>query len=93
MKLIFATLVLMVLCCSCHKNSVCTEGTVKDFTGLDGCGKMIVLNDGTVLEPVSLPPGTTLVPGGKACIVYKEKPAISICMAGETVEIISLTYE
>lgn len=67
-------------------------GTVKDFTGLDGCRKMIVLDSGEKLEIVSLPANTTLIVDRRVAITYKPVSTVSICMAGPTVEILSLRY-
>ena len=36
------------------KSKCTTEATVRDLTGLDGCGFVFELNDGTRLEPVRL---------------------------------------
>jgi hypothetical protein len=77
---------------ACKKNTACVEGIARDYTGLDGCGMLIDLNNGDRLMPVSIPAGVTWVARKKICIRYKEKPAFNICMAGKTVEIISLTY-
>ena len=77
---------------SCKKNNDCVNGTIKDFTGLDGCGMMIVLDNGERLDPVSLPNNISLIPDKKVCIGYKEKPPFNTCMAGKTVKITSLKY-
>lgn len=68
------------------------NGTVRDFTGLDGCGKLIVLDNGQVLEPVSLPSNTLLIDGRRVTINYKIVLRASICMVGPTAEIKSLRY-
>lgn len=76
----------------CSKNTFETYGTIQDFTGLDGCTLMIVLDSGERLEPVSLPAGTTLQANRRVKVKYKEVQRASACMAGTTAEIISLQY-
>lgn len=58
-------------------------GIVKDYTGLDGCGLVIELDNGIKLEPVQLPPGFNLQPEMRVRLQYTElKNMASICMAG-----------
>jgi PKD repeat protein len=58
-------------------------GTVKDFTGLDGCGLLIVLDNGEVLEPAVIVPDFTLRNGQRVRLAYTPlKDMASICMAG-----------
>lgn len=76
---------------------------VVDFTGLDGCGLMIVLKDGTRLNPekrvyVQAPKKEddplyyfTLVAGDKVKVSYKEASGADICMAGKRVFITCIT--
>ena len=96
MKSLFAVIILFVFTgFTCNKQRLETgeiTGTVKDFTGLDGCGKMIVLDSGEKLEVVSLPSNTTLIVNRRVAITYKPVQRASICMAGTTAEIISLRY-
>ena len=96
MKSLFAVVIVFFLTgFSCNKLRVENDeitGTVKDFTGLDGCRKMIVLDSGERLEIVSLPANTTLIVDRRVAITYKPVQSVSICMAGTTVEIISLRY-
>ena len=77
--------------------------TVVDLTGLDGCGFVFELEDGTRLEPVRmmycgtppLPAEVTQDPlydfefanGKKVLIDYDEVEYGSYCMAGQTVKI------
>ncbi|MGB0177626.1 MAG: Kazal-type serine protease inhibitor domain-containing protein [Owenweeksia sp.] len=64
------------------------SGKVVDMTGLDGCGKMIELPDGSMLEVVKLPTGFNLITGQKVEFDYTERTDMgSICMAGKLVEI------
>lgn len=98
MKRILLLLVVIVSLYSCKKNCRNHEGEVngivRDFTGkLDGCTMMIVLNNGDKLEIHSLPAGITLIDGRTVAIKYtKAAQTVSICMAGEIVDIISLRY-
>ena len=66
-----------------------TLGTVKDFTGLDGCGLLIVLESGRKLEPVVIEDKNfKLRDGQKIRFNYKaEREVMSICMGGMTVRI------
>jgi hypothetical protein len=82
----------MLIGTSCEKSATEFTGTVKDFTGLDGCRVMIVLDSGQKLEIVSLPANTTLIPDRRVAITYKTVSRVSICMAGPTVEVTSLRY-
>ena len=90
--LILFTAVLFVTGCTRDNIAIDATGTVKDFTGLDGCGMMIVLDTGEQLEILSLPSNTTLIEDRRVRIEYKPEPRNSICMAGITVHIISLQY-
>jgi len=77
---------------ACEKTNE-VNGIIKDFTGLDGCKLLIVLDDGQKLEPQVLPGGVTLTPERKVVIRYKPlADRMSICMAGQIVEITSLRY-
>ena len=82
----------------------CSESAeVVDFTGLDGCGLMLVLTDGTRLNPekrvyVQAPKREddplyyfTLVAGDKVKISYKAIDGADICMSGKTVFITCIT--
>lgn len=92
-RLLVIIVSLMLTCFSCKKeNQQEIFGTVKDFTGFDGCRMLIVLDSGEKLEPVSLPANTTLMANRRVAIKYKNANRASICMAGPTVDIISLRY-
>ncbi len=60
-----------------------TLATVKDFTGLDGCSLMIVLDNGDKFLPVKIKDETfTLREGQRIKLSYKElQDVASICMA------------
>ncbi len=63
-KLIFVLLLALAFGCKVKpgaKGGSCeVMGTVKDFTGLDGCGLLIELENGQLLNPVTLPEGVVL---------------------------------
>lgn len=82
----------------------CSEiASVVDFTGLDGCGLMLELKDGTRLNPEKrqyfVAPKEeddplyyfTLIAGEKVKIGYKETQGMDACMAGKTVFITCIT--
>ena len=63
-------------------------GTVMDFTGLDGCGLLIQLDNGEVLEPAEIIPNFVLTNGQRVRLSYTELPdRASTCMAGKIVRI------
>jgi hypothetical protein len=83
-----------------------TFATVKDLRGLDGCGFVLVLDNGEKLEPVATLQftcstgldqkwpslmGMEPVDGKRVKIGYKEVTRPSICMVGKTVEITCIT--
>jgi hypothetical protein len=94
MKKFNVLFVAILLIISCNKESHDEiKGTVRDLTGrLDGCGKVIELDNGTRLEPVQLPTDIVLNAGERVAIKYDTVSAVSICMAGVTVKITSLRY-
>ncbi|MFO7371218.1 MAG: PKD domain-containing protein [Bacteroidales bacterium] len=63
-------------------------GTVVDYTGLDGCGLMIRLDNEEMLEPVEMVPNFVLKPGQRVRLSYTDLfDRASICMAGRIVRI------
>ncbi len=67
-------------------------GTVVDYTGLDGCGLMIRLDNGEVLEPAEMVPDFVLKPGQRVALSYTDLfDHGSICMAGRIVRIDCIT--
>jgi PKD repeat protein len=63
-------------------------GTVKDYTGLDGCGLVIGLDDGEILEPAEVVPNFVLKEGQRVRLSYTElTDRASACMAGKIVRI------
>jgi PKD repeat protein len=63
-------------------------GTVRDFSGLDGCGLVIELDNGEILEPAEIVPDFKLSVGQRVRLSYTElTDRASICMAGKIVRI------
>jgi len=63
-------------------------GTVLDKTGLDGCGLLIQLDNGEILEPVEIVPNFVLKNGQRVHLAYTElTDRASICMVGKIVRI------
>lgn len=102
--LIFSLLSLMSACTVCVDETTCGSSlaTVRDYTGLDGCGLVLVKDNGEVLEPykqeivcVTTPcepiddlAAYNLQEGQRVRIGYEElKNAASICMTGKIVKI------
>lgn len=66
-------------------------GTVVDYTGFDGCGYIIELENGNRLEPVEMADtGFTFRDGQRVALTYTEVNLASICMVGQTVRIESI---
>jgi hypothetical protein len=101
-------IVLAISACADETLTSCEKrATVRDLTGLDGCGFVFELVDGTRLEPIRIgycgtPPlskeitGDPLfdfefVDGKEVFISYELSQSPSICMVGPTVKITCLT--
>ena len=80
-----------------HYSNTCpnaVEATLKDFTGLDGCSWVLVLDNGKKLEPTNLQKfdNIKLLDGKQVLVEYKNiHNAASICMVGTIVEIICIS--
>jgi len=76
---------------SCHKQQELYNAKLLNYTGLDGCGWMVKMNNGTIYEPINLnafePHPTNNEP---IYITYKIEPSMSICMVGNTIRLQSL---
>ncbi|MBC7424662.1 MAG: hypothetical protein H7334_14565 [Ferruginibacter sp.] len=96
MKKLSFFLPLLMLVFSCSNTKVGTDeykGIVTDMTGLDGCGMMIKLDNGTSLQPVVLPQGFVLQKDKKVKLRYTIlKDRMSTCMSGPVVQITSISY-
>jgi|APGre2960657404_1045060.scaffolds.fasta_scaffold16694_2 hypothetical protein len=90
-KLASSIFLFVLLFSGCKKSSAGWEkASIQDLTGLDGCGKVIQLEDQSYLEPVNLPEfsnSATLVDDQKVWIKYQEVSGGSICMVGKIIEI------
>ena len=87
-KIIFCLLALVSFACNSGKKSVKMDGcqtmaSVKDFTGLDGCSLMIVLDNGDKLLPAKInDKNFTLRDGQRIKLDYTiMEDAMSVCMA------------
>ena len=66
-------------------------GTVVDYTGLDGCGYIIELDNGKKLEPAKYPVDFRFYDGQRVLVDYKVIDDVaSICMVGDIVEILTI---
>ena len=80
----------MILSTCSKSNNGMIKGLLHDYTGLDGCGMLIDLDNGTILEPTNLNDfqfDVNIVDGQKVWVSYHEVAAGSICMVGEVVVI------
>ena len=91
---LFLVLIVAVSFLSCKNETAnkcenATKGTLKNMTGLDGCGWIIQLSDGTKLEPINLEDfDVELIENKSVCFRYHEKEEYgSYCMAGTVIEI------
>jgi len=59
-----------------------TIATVVDYTGLDGCGKMLMLDDGRILLPTDAADAMAVCHYGQRVIINftEMEPMVSICM-------------
>jgi hypothetical protein len=65
-----------------------TPATIRDLTGLDGCGFVLELDNGKRLEPHGpLWQNYAKHDGERVTISYVAEPAMSICMVGEGVKL------
>ncbi|GAB3838379.1 hypothetical protein [Hymenobacter jeollabukensis] len=65
-----------------------TYATIRDLTGLDGCGFVLELADGKRLEPHGeLWQKYAKHDGERVTISYVSEPAAGICMVGEGVKL------
>lgn len=90
MKTLLILLVSSLILSSCDRTSCenAQAATIEDYTGLDGCGLVIKLQNGAVLEPINLNDfNITPTDGMKVWVKYHEVGMMSICMVGPTVEI------
>ena len=77
---------------SCSKSTSCTsasKGKLKNLTGLDGCGWVIEAN-GKTYEPINLGEfdSSLLIENQHIFFSYNSFSGGSICMVGETIQLI-----
>lgn len=91
MKSLILSTILLLIFSACNRTSCenAQAATIEDYTGLDGCGLVIKLQNGEVLEPVNLNDfNLTPTDGMKVWVKYHEVSGMaSICMVGPIVEI------
>lgn len=90
MKAILFSCAFLLLFSSCEGSSCenAKAATIEDYTGLDGCGLVVKLTTGEVLEPMNLNDfNITPTDGMKVWVKYHEVAGGSICMVGPIVEI------
>jgi hypothetical protein len=83
-----------------------TPAIIRNYIGIDGCGYVLELNDGSILEPVQLvvcgpPPESIMtledplseyrIEGLKVLVDYQDFSSGSICMVGKTVKVTCIT--
>ncbi len=87
--MIIVILAAMALAGSCNEDMVKNKkGIVRDFTGLDGCGLLIELENGTFLQAFEIIPDFQLEEGQEVKITYSPMKEVgSTCMKGEIVKI------
>ena len=110
MRKLFILGLSLALLCACedeNKTSCGTHATVSDLRGLDGCGFVFQLDDGSYVQPlIVLSCGTPPVPaeqftdplasfefvaGKEVLIDFEQTKMGSTCMAGPVVKITCLT--
>jgi hypothetical protein len=83
---------LLALATSCKKADegpgCATPATVRNLTGLDGCGYVLELDNGQRLEPHGdLWQSFARHDGDRVIIGYEMEPSVSICMVGDGVKL------
>ena len=79
--------------CSDEETSCEIKATLRDYTGLDGCGFVLVLEDGEVLEMGAFDeePDFQFNDGMEVSISYEEMQGMAtICMVGPIVRIMCM---
>ncbi len=86
--IIFTFLTLVLSSCPDQKCENGQKGTIKDYTGLDGCSWIIELDNGKRIEPSNQDFIEKFEPEDGMKVIVSFKPdsnGISICMVGEMV--------
>ena len=86
----------LLLVLSCRNEDdilLCDEkATLRDFTGLDGCSYVLVLDDEKVLEigDLEVEPDFQFRDGLRVSVSYEELNSASICMVGSIVRVLCI---
>ena len=95
MKITFlAFVLLLVLSCRNEDDTfLCDEKAIlRNFTGLDGCSYVLVLDDEKVLEigDLEVEPDFQFRDGLRVSVTYEELSSASICMVGSIVRVLCI---
>jgi hypothetical protein len=90
-KIFFFLSILVVTSCAQQHCPFGIPVKMKNLTGLDGCGWVLELSDGSRMEPINMNDfEVKLVEGKKIYVTYEDFPGASICMVGKIVKITSV---
>ena len=91
---LLAFVLLLVLSCRNDDDTfLCDEKAIlRNFTGLDGCSYVLVLDDEKVLEigDLEVEPDFQFRDGLRVSVTYKELSSASICMVGSIVRVLCI---
>ena len=91
---LLAFVLLLVLSCRNDDDTfLCDEKAIlRNFTGLDGCSDVLVLDDEKVLEigDLEVEPDFQFRDGLRVSVTYKELSSASICMVGSIVRVLCI---
>jgi hypothetical protein len=91
---LIAFALLLVLSCRNEEDTfLCSEkATLRDFTGLDGCSYVLVLDDEEVLEigDLEFEPDFQFRDGLRVSVSYEELSSSSVCMVGSIVRVLCI---
>ena len=89
---LLAFVLLLVLSCRNEDDTfLCDEKAIlRNFTGLDGCSYVLVLDDDKVLEigDLEFEPDFQFRDGLRVSVTYEEVSSVSICMLGQIVRVL-----
>lgn len=89
----FVGVILLTLLGCSKSHSGMVKGTIQNYTGLDGCGMVIELENGTTLEPTNLNSfqnEVSIADEQKVWVKYHSVEGASICMVGQIVQLDAL---
>ena len=91
---LIAFALLLVLSCRTEEDTfLCSaKATLRDFTGLDGCSYVLVLDDEEVLEigDLEFEPDFKFRDGLRVSVTYEELSSSSVCMVGSIVRVLCM---